>query len=209
MTVHITYSATAVSGTIHEIKGVFATQAEADAAATADADLTAYTGSVANAVEPQWFFDTATNTAAPTRPQPVAEARRELVKEWLLTDFDRQNLTGWSASDDDTALTGGRWAGLRPRAANTIAWAVMIDRASRPDGNLTDEAKWGLIKAEMDLGTQLWYVAHNVTGWTAIRHNLESAWYATGAGGIAVLKTSLDMTLPAGDTNHKFTDYLK
>ena len=155
MAVFIAYSATAVAGTIHEIKGVYETQAAADAAATADADLTAYTGEVANAVEPGWFFDTSTNTAAATRARPVADERRAAVKDWLLNDFDRQNLAGWSAADDGAAIASGDYAGLRPRTANTIAWAKMIDRASRQDGNLTDNAKWALIQAEMDLGTHL------------------------------------------------------
>ena len=42
-----------------------------------------------------------------------------------------------------------------------------------------------------------------------MRNNLLSVWYKTGAAGSAVADAALNMALPAGDSDHKFNDYLK
>ena len=138
-------------------------------------------------------------------------ARRGLVTQWLKTEYDNANMLLWSFSDDTTRIGTGRWLGMRPRTANTIAWAEMIDRAAHVDSNLTDNAKWALIKAEIDLGVQNWYSVHDESSWNAVRNALLNVWYSTQANGTAATVSSpvISMTLTGGQTGHKFNDYLK
>ena len=206
----VTYNATAETGTIHRVVMPYETQAAANTAAAGDTDLTARTGSVDDNVEPGWFIDTSDGSVSKTRTVTSVETRRGQVIRWLQTEFDTANLSLWSASDDATAISDGRWGGLRPRTANTIAWAEMIDRAAHVDSNLTDDAKWALIEAEMNLGVQNWYAVHDESSWTAARGALLTVWYATQANGAAATATpTISMTLSGDQVNHKFNDYLK
>ena len=205
---YVTYDATALGSGVHVVRGVYATQAEANTAASGDSDLTAYTGVIDNDVQPGNYLDPSTGMFVTFQAESAADNRRAQVKRWLSQDFDAANLIGWSAADSDK-VTSGEYSGLSKRAANTIQWAKAIDRAAQVDGNLTDQSKWGVIEAEMKLGTRTWYVAHDEARWTAVRGAMLTVFYKTGSSAEAVADSNISMGLPADRTNHKFSDFLK
>ena len=161
--------------------------------------------------------DSAGNLTLPTlsAAEKVASRRAE-IKSWLIEQYERSPILVWNLSSGETKLTSGRWNGLAPRVANTIAWVEMIAAASAVDANLSSDSRWRVLSRETTFPVATWYLGHltandaPANGWNTVRDAVATTWYSTAAtaapnGGLGWVTAgtiesgvTLSMAVPSG-----------
>ena len=132
--------------------------------------------------------------SAITNPNPltVAQQRRVQVKRWVGLAIGRP----WFA-----------WAGLygNAQALQGLYWVGMIAKASSIDGNLTDNAKFAKLGAEMDHKPEEWLEKRIFSQWRSVASSDMTQFYSTQNDG----GRRFENTIAMNPNNNQYGNFIK